>query len=75
MHPKKVAKHSKSDSPAHSTYVYTDDFIGVAVESKDGTLLGRMTRSILHGIHAVFPPPAVTGHTDGKDPISVKKLQ
>ena len=75
MHPQKAAKRSKSDSPAHSTYVYVDDFIGVAVENKDGTLLGRMTRSILHGIHAVFPSPAVTGHTDGKDPISVKKLQ
>jgi hypothetical protein len=75
MHPKKAAKRSKSDSPAHGTYVYVDDFIGAAVESKDGTLLGRMTRGILHGIHSVFPSPAVTGHTKGKDPISVKKLQ
>jgi hypothetical protein len=28
----------------------------------------------LHGIHSIFPSPAVTGHTDGKDPISLKKL-
>jgi hypothetical protein len=75
MHPKKAAKRSKSDSPAHGTYVYVDDFIGVAVESKDGTLLGRMTRGILHGIHSVFPSPAVTGHKGGKDPISIKKLE
>jgi hypothetical protein len=29
----------------------------------------------LHGIHAIFPPPDVTGHIGGKDPISLKKLQ
>jgi hypothetical protein len=75
MHPKKAAKGSKSDSPAHGTYIYVDDFIRAAVESKYSTLLGRMTRGILHGIHSVFLSPAVTGHTKGKDPISVKKLQ
>jgi hypothetical protein len=75
MRPAKSAKRSKSDSPAHGTYVYVDDFIGAAVENKDGTLLGRMTRGILHGIHSVFPAPAVTGHVGGKDPISLKKLQ
>jgi hypothetical protein len=57
MRPRKAAKRSKSDSPVHGTYVYVDDFIGAAVESKDGTLLGRMARSIMHGIHAVFPIP------------------
>jgi hypothetical protein len=75
MHPAKSAKRSKSDSPGHGTYVYVDDFIGAAVENKTGTLLGRMTRGILHGIHSVFPPTAVTGHIGGKDPISLKKLQ
>jgi hypothetical protein len=29
---------------------------------------------MLHGIHTIFPPPSVTGHTGG-DPISLKKLQ
>jgi hypothetical protein len=75
MHPATAAKRSKSDSPAHGVYVYVDDFIGAAVEDKTGTLLGRITRAALHGIHSVFPPPSVTGHTGGKDPISLKKLQ
>jgi hypothetical protein len=75
MHPAKSAKRSASDSPAHGIFVYVDDFIGAAVEDKSGTLLGRITRAALHGIHSVFPPPAVTGHLGGKDPISVKKLE
>jgi hypothetical protein len=75
MHPAKSAKRSKNDSPAHGAYVYLDDFIGAAVENKEGTLLGRITRAALHGIHAIFPPPDVTGHIGGKDPISLKKLQ
>jgi hypothetical protein len=57
MHPSKAAKRSKQDSPAHGAYVYLDDFIGAAVENKNGTLLGRITRAALHGIHAIFPPP------------------
>ena len=28
----------------------------------------------MHGIHSVFPPPAVSGHV-GEDPISEKKLR
>jgi hypothetical protein len=75
MQPAKAEKRSTSDSPAHGVYVYVDDFIGAAVEDKSGTLLGRITRAALHDIHAVFPPPSITGHTNGKDPISLKKLQ
>jgi hypothetical protein len=75
MRPAKSAKHSKSDSPGHGRYVYVDDFMGAAVENKDGTLLGPMTPGMLHGIHSVFPPTAVTGHISGKDPISLEKVQ
>jgi hypothetical protein len=32
-----------------------------------------MAPGILHGIHSVFPSPAITGHIQGKDPISLKK--
>lgn len=28
---------------------------------------------MLHGIHSVFPPPQVTGHTNG-DSVSIKKI-
>ena len=52
--------------------VYVDDFIGV-IQSRDPTSIMRFSRAILHGIHSVFPPPSVTGHT-GHDPISEKKL-
>jgi hypothetical protein len=75
MHPATSAKRSRSDSPVHGVYVYVDDYIGAAVENASGTLLGRISRSALHGIHSIFPPPAVTGHLGGKDPILLKKLQ
>jgi hypothetical protein len=29
----------------------------------------------LHAIHGQFPPPARSGHVDGKYPISLKKLE
>jgi hypothetical protein len=52
--------------------VYVDDFIQLA-QTEDPTELLHLSRAILHGIHAVFPPPAMTGH-DGEDPVSIKKL-
>ena len=55
--------------------VYVDDYILAAVQSADGTLLQRMGRAALHTIHAIFPPPATSGHEGGKDPISQKKLE
>ena len=30
-------------------------------------------RASIHAIHFVFPQPGITGHTDGKEPISDKK--
>jgi hypothetical protein len=75
MRPSKAAKRSKSDHPANTMVVYVDAFIGAAVKSQDGTLLGRISRAALHGIHSIFSPPDVTGHTKGKDPISLKKLE
>lgn len=32
-------------------------------------------RTTMHGIHAIFPPPSITGHTGGKDSISMKKAE
>jgi hypothetical protein len=43
------------------------------VENKDRTLVTRMARAALYAIHSVFPPPEVTGHEGGKDPILQKK--
>jgi hypothetical protein len=33
-----------------------------------------VTRAILHAIHSLFPGPTVTGHINGRDIISLKKL-
>ncbi len=54
--------------------MYIDDFCYVATQSKDGLHIPTIQRATIHGIEAVFPPPAVTKHQGGKDPISWKKL-
>ncbi|KAL7546138.1 hypothetical protein ACHAWF_014914 [Thalassiosira exigua] len=43
------------------------------VQVTDKEALRHCSRAILHGIHSVFPPPAITGHA-GEDPVSLKKL-
>ena len=53
--------------------VYVDDFIALA-QSTDPQKLLHLSRSLLHSIHSLFPPPEVTGH-DAPDPISEKKLK
>lgn len=55
--------------------VYVDDYILAAVEDHTGTLLQRAGRAALHTIHGLFPPPERSGHLNGKDPISLKKLE
>ena len=57
----------------HLLEVYIDDFIQLA-QTNDPTQLTHLSRALLHAIHSVFPPPAVTGHA-GEDPVSLKKLQ
>ena len=52
---------------------YVDDFCAM-VQTKDRQALLQVSRSLLHAIHSVYPPPAVTGHTGG-DPVSLKKLK
>jgi hypothetical protein len=76
MTPARPAKKQSldSDMPSQATYVYVDDFILAAVEDSSGTRLANIARAALHGIHSIFPSPTVTGHANGKDPISQKKL-
>jgi hypothetical protein len=57
----------------HLIEVYVDDFIQLA-QTTDPAQLEHLARAILHGIHSVFPPPAVTGHA-GEDPVALKKLK
>ena len=57
------------------TGVFVDDFCLGAVENAIGSQLRRISRADLHSIHATFPVPEVSGHTGGKDSISLKKLE
>jgi hypothetical protein len=60
----------------NGTHVYVDyDYVLAVVQDQAQLLLSRVARATLHGIHAIFPPPGVSGHLGGKDPISEKKLQ
>ena len=52
--------------------VYINDFIAIS-NNVEPAHLWQLSRVMLHGIHAIFPPPEVTGHT-GYDPIAYKKM-
>ena len=41
--------------------VYVDDFIAMSNNTSHAHLL-KIYRTMLHGVHAIFPPPTVTGH-------------
>jgi hypothetical protein len=58
----------------HIIRVYVDDYILGVIENLERTLVRRIARAALYGIHSIFPPPQITGHEGGKDPISEKKL-
>lgn len=69
-----VPRRACEDDPSKLLQVYVDDFCNAATQSTDGTHLPTINRAIVHSIHSVLPPPAVTGHQNGKQPISQKKL-
>ena len=52
--------------------VFVDNFIG-CTDKTTKEHLQQFSQAMLHGIHEIFPPPSVTGHSGG-DPISEKKL-
>jgi hypothetical protein len=54
--------------------VYVDDYILGVIKDGNRTLVQRVVRAALYGIHSIFPPPRITGHEGGKDPILEKKL-
>ena len=69
-----VPLRGRTRSPTKLLQVYVDDFCYAATQSEDGEHIPTIRRAAVHGIHAVFPPTSVTHHTDGKEPISAKKL-
>lgn len=60
-------------TPTTGIEVYVDDFITVT-NNREPNHLRKLARSMLHGIHSIFPPPTVTGHS-GENPVSIKKLK
>jgi hypothetical protein len=75
MVPVRPAKRQRTSRTTwQMTGVFVDDFILAAVENESGTMLIHAARAALHSIHGVFPPPNVSGHKGGKDPVSEKKL-
>ena len=69
-----VPPRERTETPTKLMQVYVDDFCNAATQSKDGTHILTIRRALIHGIHALFPPPAVTRHDGGKEPISANKL-
>ena len=53
--------------------VFVNDFIG-CTDTATQEHITHFSGAMLHGIHEIFPPPSVTGHSRG-DPISEKKLK
>ena len=55
------------------TEVFVDDFIGMT-NNLELEHMQHISRSMLHGIHSIFPPPEITNHSGG-DSISEKKIK
>eukprot|EP00978_Attheya_sp_CCMP212_P013482 scaffold33911_cov40-Attheya_sp.AAC.1 len=69
--PQRPTKRQRIGEPSYQmSSVFVDDFILAAVEDAAGSKLDHTGRGALHAIHGIFPPPAVSGHVGGKDPIS-----
>jgi hypothetical protein len=69
-----VPTRARTTTPSTLLQVYMDNFCHAATESMDGTHIPIVRRASIHGIHALFPEPHITGHVGGKEPISAKKL-
>ncbi len=61
-------------TPTKLLQVYMDDFCNTATQSVDRHHILLIRQASIHGVHAVFPELAVTGHKNGKNPLSEKKL-
>jgi hypothetical protein len=62
-------------TPTKLLQVYTDNFCKVTMHSLDRSHVPMIRWAAIHGVHTVFLELAVTGHQNGKDPLSKKKLE
>jgi hypothetical protein len=69
-----VPMRGRAEMPSKLLQVFVDNFCYAATQSKDGAHIPIIRQAAIHGIEAVFPPPAVIKHQDGKEPISEGKL-
>ena len=60
-------------NPIHLLEVYVDYFIDMT-NNIHCSHLQQLSRAMLHGTHAIFPPVLITGH-NGHDLISESKLE
>ena len=51
---------------------FVDDFMAITNDLCEENLT-NISRTMLYAIHAIFPPPDVTGH-EGEDSVSIKKI-
>jgi hypothetical protein len=69
-----VPMRGRTVAPSKLLQVYVDNFCYAATQSKDGEHIPIIRWAAIHSIETVFPPPAITKHKDGKEPISASKL-
>ena len=67
-----VAEKQPDNTSSTQLEVYVDDFIALTNDNSRQHIQ-HLARAMLVGIHSIFPPPTITGHS-GEDPISNKKL-
>ena len=74
MMPKENSPHVQVTQEEQTTLmeVFVDDFVGATNKLDDAHLL-KLSRSMLHGIHAIFPPNEITNHPGG-DSIAEQKI-
>ena len=71
LHPTEEVKWA--DTTAHLLQVFVDDYV-LAIQPSSVDELTHLSRAALRAIHSVFLSPDKSGHLDGRDPISLKKL-
>jgi hypothetical protein len=72
---KNVPMRAQTATPTKLLQVYVDNFCNAATQSLGRSHIPMIRQVSIHGVHAIFPEPAVTGHQNRKDPLSKKKLE
>ncbi len=70
---KNVPMRAQTAMPTKLLQVYMDNFCNAAMQSLDGSHVPMIRRALIHGVHAVFPEPTVTGHQNRRDLYCLKR--